>query len=80
MDCTQGFKVGQDTELERFNNGCDPGSFADVHLEWLKETQNPHQSARDYPLRPEEPAGECINIGYGPDYFNYIVKRQVRSR
>ena len=79
MDCTQGFQVGKDTELARTNQGCVTG-FADVHLEWLQETQNPHQTARDYPLRPTEPAGECINIGYGPDYFNYIVKRQVRIR
>ena len=83
MDCTKGFKVGNGTELARFNNGCDFGSFADVHLQWLQETQSPLESARDYPLRPDEPAGECgasdDPSGYGPNYYNYIVKRQVRS-
>ena len=78
MDCTKGFNVGNATEMGRTNQGCAFGSYADVHLAWLLETQTPHQKAQDYPLRPEE--GECVNIGYSSDYFNYIVKRQVRLR
>ena len=78
MDCTDGLQTGNGTELARTNVGCVNG-FADVHLEWLEATQIPHQDPQDYPLRPDEPAGECANNIYGPDYFNYIVKRQVRS-
>ena len=78
MDCTNGFEIDNGTEMFRTNQGCKTG-YADVHLQWLQETQTPHQDAQDYPLRPDEPAGECANNGYGPDYFNYIVKRQVRS-
>ena len=77
MDCTKGFNVGNGTVMGRTNDGCVNG-YADVHLAWLLETQNPHQKAQEYPLRPEE--GECVNIGYSSDYFNYIVKRQVRIR
>ena len=68
--------------MARINQGCVTG-FADVHLQWLQETQSPLEAARDYPLRPDEPAGECgasdDPSGYGPNYYNYIVKRQVRS-
>ena len=83
IDCTNGFGTGIGTELLRTNQGCKT-AYADVHLLWLQETQRPLLSARDYPLRPDEPAGECpndaYNAGYGPDYYNYIKKRQVRTR
>ena len=77
VDCTKGFSRGNGTELLRTNDGCAVG-FADLHGLWLNATQSPYQNAEVYPLRPED--GECVNFGYGPDYFNYIVKRQVRER
>ena len=70
----------------RQNSNCKAG-YADLHLKWLLETQEPLQSAQQYPLLPEgsDPnPGECRRAyrpvyGYGADYYIHINKRQVRN-
>ena len=70
--------------MDRKNQGC-TSAYADVHLLWLMDTQTPLQNAQDYPLEPDRPAlsaRECKNdqLGNGPNYYNYIVKRQVTTQ
>ncbi len=67
----------------RINSNCDNG-FADLHLKWLLETQEPLQSAQNYPMLPEgsEPnPGQC-RLAYKPvysaNYYIHLNKRQVR--
>ena len=86
IDCTNGISDGNGTVMFRQNSNCKAG-YADLHLKWLLETQEPLQSAQQYPLLPEgsDPnPGQCRRAyrpvyGYGADYYIHINKRQVRN-
>ena len=84
IDCTNGISDGNGTVMFRQNSNCKAG-YSDLHLKWLLETQEPLQSAQQYPLLPEgsDPnPGQCRRAyrpvyGYGADYYIHINKRQV---
>ena len=57
------------------NQGCESG-FPDVHLKWLFDGGHTLDSSTEYPL--QDAVGECRAVpGYGAEYFQYRVQRQV---
>ena len=57
------------------NQGCESG-FPDVHLKWLFDGGHTLDSSTEYPL--QDGVGECRAVpGYGAEYFQYRVRRQV---
>ena len=60
------------------NQGCESG-FPDVHLKWLFDGGHTLDSSTEYPL--QDGVGECRAVpGYGAEYFQYRVRRQVGTR
>ena len=69
-DCTDGFTVGNGTEMLRTNGACVTG-FADIYLKWALETKQPLQSARNYPVTGT--SGNCRKTGRRTTTFNSAV-------
>ena len=53
VDCTVGLTQGEGTELFRKNQGC-VSAVADIHLNYVRESGIPLQSAEQYPLEPNK--------------------------